>query len=116
MSEILDFLVSHWKLIALAVLLILDCVLIILNRRKPVKVFDGIHTAIISVLPDLIKDAESSYCSGHGSEKLSMVKELIFNYLRAVYGMTMDEAMQYDDFITRQVEAILSCPQKKGDL
>lgn len=115
MSEILDFLVSHWKLIALAVLVILDAVLIILNRRKPVKVYDGIHTAICSVLPQLIKDAESSYCSGHGSEKLSMVKELIFNYLCAVYGMKMEEAIQYDDFITRQIEEILSTPQKKGD-
>ena len=37
MTEILDFLASYWKLIALAVLLILDLVLIVLNRRKPVK-------------------------------------------------------------------------------
>lgn len=116
MSEILDFLASYWKLIALAVLLILDLVLIVLNRRKPVKVFDSVHQVISAALPDLIKAAESSYCSGHGSEKLSMVKELVFNYLRSCYGMTTEEAMKYDDYIVKQVEAILSCPQKKGDL
>lgn len=115
MREILDFLVSHWKLIALAVLLILDLVLIILNRRKPVKVFDSVHQVITSILPQLIKDAEACYVRGHGSEKLSMVKELVFNYLRACYGMSTDEALQYDDYISKQIEAILSCPQKKGD-
>lgn len=113
MKEIFDFLVSYWKVIVLGILVVLDLVLVVLNRRKPVKVFDSVHQVITSILPELIKVAEASYCSGHGDEKLEMVKQLVFNYLKSCYGFKNDECLSYDAYITKQVEAILSTPQKK---
>lgn len=112
----LDFLLSYWKIIVAAALLLFDVVLLFLNRRKPLKVYDSVHQSILYVLPDLIKSAENSYAgSGQGSEKLSMVLELLHNYLCSVYGMSTLEAMKYDDFVKSNVEKILATPQKKGE-
>ena len=112
----LEFLQNYWKLIALAVLLLLDVILVVLNRRKPIKVYDSVHQAILYILPSLIKSAEQSYiATGQGDAKLSMVIELIHNYLVSVYGMSYEEAVTYDEFVKKQVEDILSTPQKKGE-
>lgn len=111
----IDFLKTYWKVIVLLALLVLDLILVILNRRKPVKVFDSVHQTITSILPDLIKSAESSFLSGHGTDKLEMVKQLCYQLLTSVYGFSIQEAMKYEPYIVRQVEAILSTPQKKEE-
>lgn len=116
MEKILDFLISNWKLLALGVVVILEAVLIVLNRRKPVKVVDSILSDIRDVLPSLIVAAEESYKNGQqqGEHKLLMVLELVHNYLRLKYGFTTEQVIEYDDYIKSKVEAILTCPQKKG--
>lgn len=111
----IDFLKTYWKFFALVLLVILDLLLVILNRRKPVKVFDSVHQTILSVLPDLIKSAEASFASGHGSEKLEMVKQLVYQLLMSVYGLSAIDTQKYDAFITAQVEKVLSTPQKKEE-
>lgn len=109
----IEFLTQYWKLIAAGVLIIFDLVVVLLNCRKPVKVFDSVHQSILKVLPSLINAAEGSYVSGHGQDKLSMVKELVYNYLVNVYGISVKEAIKYEGFIEKNVEEILSTPRKK---
>ena len=112
----LEFLQTYWKIIAVGVLSLLDIILIILNRRKPVKVYDSVHQAILYILPSLIKSAEQSYsAAGQGENKLSMVLELVRNYLASMYGMSLEDAAGYDEFVKKCVEDILSTPTKKGE-
>lgn len=116
MEKILEFLVQYWKLLVLGVVVLLEAVLIVLNRRKPVKVVDAITTAIQDVLPSLILCAEESFKNGQqqGSNKMMMVLELVHNFLRSKYGFTTEQVLEYDDYIKNKVEAILNTPQKKG--
>lgn len=111
----LEFLKTYWKVIALGVLFCLDVLLVILNRRKPNKVYDSVHQTILSVLPDLIKSAEASFISGQGQQKLQMVIELVDQLLISVYGLSGEEVKKYDSFIKASTESILSTPQKKEE-
>lgn len=111
----LEFLRTYWKIIALGLLVVLDAVLIFLNRRKPTKIYDSVHQTIISVLPDLINSAEASFASGQGENKLQMVLQLVYQVLVSIYGMSLNDAMKYESFITQKVEAILSTPHKKEE-
>lgn len=112
----IDFLRSYWKVIIAILLVLFDLVLLFLSRRKPLKVYNSVHENILSILPSLIQSAEKSYLSGHGNEKLSMVVELVHNFLVSYYGFSMKEALKYDGFIKDHVESILATPTKKEDL
>lgn len=112
MKEIFDFIVKYWKYISVLLILIVEIIIFVI-KKKPVKVIDSVKGFISAALPGLIELAESQFpAGGHGQEKF----ELVFNLLKELLqenGYEMTSTL--NEFTCKQIENILSTPQKKGD-
>ena len=104
--NILMFLRDNWKVIVEIVVLLTTIILWII-RKKPVKVVDTLKEVVLAVLPYCINNAESAA----KGEKLSVCLTLLREALQELgYELTPELA----EFASKQVEIILSTPQKKG--
>lgn len=107
MNEILIFLRDNWKVI-LEVVVLLTTIILWIIRKKPVKVVDTLKEVVLRVLPYCINKAESA----PKGEKLGICITLLQEAMSEL-GYEMTDELR--DFAIKQVEIILSTPQKKGD-
>lgn len=113
MNQVFEFIVRYWKYISIAIVIIIE-VLIILIKKKPVKVIDGVKSAILASLPDYIAEAEAKFGKGKGEEKLKyVVAKCLLDLKNAQPEL---DCSLYIDLIQDAVESILKTPQKKGEL
>lgn len=107
-----EFLITNWRWLLEACLVIVAFVLMLI-RKKPVKVVETLSTLICRLLPGLINEAEIKFGAGHGAAKLQNVIDNLVRILSECgYG---DEAISsYLPWAKGQVEVILSTPKKKG--
>lgn len=113
-EKVLSFISEH---IDLCISFVLALIILVLQlfKKKPVKVIDGLYSALIKALPGFIVYAEKLIGDGKGDEKLDKVVELSIAYINKLYPGIKDLTPLLD-FVKSQVEIILSTPQKKkGD-
>lgn len=97
MEEFITFIVNHWKVIALAVVVLLEIVILIL--KKPTKILDN---SFIAAVAGWIEEAEHQFVKGE--DKLNYVLEKASAYLGDAYDRTA---------VKNVVEWLLTLPQKK---
>lgn len=113
-DKVLSFISEH---IDLCISFVLAVIILVLQlfKKKPVKVIDGLYSALLKALPGFIVYAEQLIGDGKGDEKLEKVVELSIAYIDKLYPGIKDHSA-FVDFVKCQVEIILSTPQKKkGD-
>lgn len=109
-----EFFLTYWKELACVLgFIIVTLVTVITNLTgKKVKVFDGIRTFIVSILPHFINLIESE---GWNNSK-DKLKHCLLAVNVAIKQQYPDFVIgSYDDFIVENIEQILSTPQKKED-
>ena len=111
--NVLNFIKENWKLILEIVVLLVSVVMFII-RKKPVKVVDTLKQTICAFLPGIITVAESSGLKGE--DKLKYAIDLLYKVFVKDYLTREEFDNKYLSFVKSQIEAILSTPQKKGDL
>lgn len=110
-QKIIDFIISNWSYISVALVVIANMV-IFLIKKKPIKVVDSLKEMILQLLPGFIAGAEEIIGSKHGSQKMDMVIEAVESwFVKNGFEFTP----YYRDFVKKCAENILSTPQKKGD-
>lgn len=104
----MDFIWAHkYELIEIALLVTVTLITIF---KKKVKTYDGIKSVILSTLPHFITLIEQNR-GKKGDEKLKACVLAINVYLKSQFPEFVIGS--YDDFITENIEQILSTPQKK---
>lgn len=106
----MEFLAENWKYI---VIIAVELVIFIVSLFKKNKVVDSIYTIILSALPTLIKEAESRYGAGNGTEKFCFVISTLTSYLKDKVGLDDATIQSYLPKIQEEIESILGTPQKK---
>lgn len=101
--------ISNYWLELVIVLISIISVVVGCIRMKPSKAVDQVKNLISEVLPGFINLAEISGC--HGKAKLLFVVESILKRIRKY--ISKEDEDYWMQYITDQVEAILSTPQKK---
>ena len=109
LTDLLDFLRQHYKIIVYACLLLLSIILFIV-RKRPNKIIDTIAEKLYSLLPLFIRYAEDKYGAGHGSDKKSYVLDLVKEWFAS-------EKLEFTDYYFKLcsmfIEQILNTPEKK---
>ena len=109
MSEIFNFLVNHWQIIASVILIILSFILTLI-KKKPIKIVDSyigiLYRSCISAIEyvENLKDGSSS------SAKLMKAVDYVIDQFK-VYPNFKDRLLISD--IISVIEEILETPQKK---
>jgi len=103
MNDILDFIVQNWQWILISFLSLLSFLISLFKRNKNI-LYDN---SILSVLIQLVNDAEALYGAGNGEKKLEYVLTTYFNSYPA--------AKPYEVSVRKLVELILSTPHKKNN-
>ena len=88
--------------------------LLIIIFKKKVKTIEILKVVINEILPEAIVLAEEKFGAGNGKEKKEFVLSLVFASLSKKYDI--DEMViieKYRPYIEKQLENILSTPQKK---
>lgn len=114
----IEFLKSYGPLILEALILIASTILFIV-KKKPVKIVDSVKALIIGMLPEVInrvenyKDVFDPSRKLSGQEKFQMALNILKSYMVDELGIKEEDLPLYRDFLTYNIEAILSTPQKK---
>lgn len=88
--------------------------LLIIIFKKPNKTIEILKVVINEILPEAIVLAEEKFGAGNGKEKKEFVLSMVFAALAKKYDI--DELIiieKYRPYIEKQLENILSTPQKK---
>lgn len=88
--------------------------LLIIIFKKPSKTIEILKVVINEILPEAIVLAEEKFGAGNGKEKKEFVLSMVFAALAKKYDI--DELIiieKYRPYIEKQLENILSTPQKK---
>lgn len=109
LTDLLEFLKQHYKLIIYSCLLLFSIILLIV-RKRPNKIIDTIAEKLYSLLPLFIRYAEDKFGSGYGSDKKSYVLDLVKEWFSA-------EGLEFTDYYFKLasmfIEEILNTPEKK---
>lgn len=103
----MSFIVDYWQYISIALVVILDLVILIFKKAR---VQYKLPHSWYPFICDLVKEAESIYGAGHGSEKLNYVIEKV----KTTYNVNHNDLM-FNNLVKTVIEDILSAPMKKGD-
>lgn len=109
MSQVINFLVENWKIIAMVALCIFELVIFLVKKKPQVNLCDHIKSLVDEFAPSFIILAEMSGTTG--SEKLSFVVKSLMDKIKK-FVSSKDEDF-WKSYIIKRVEAILSTPQKK---
>lgn len=104
----ISFLQAYWVEIIIVVLSFVSVIFSVI-RFKPSKAADDVKLMIAEVLPGFINLAELS--GVHGKAKLLFVVESIMKRIRKY--ISSRDSTYWMEYITEQIENILSTPQKK---
>lgn len=88
--------------------------LLIIIFKKPSKTIEILKVVINEILPEAIVLAEEKFGAGNGKEKKEFVLSMVFAALAKKYDI--DELIiieKYRPYIEKQLENILTTPQKK---
>lgn len=109
MQVLIDFILENWQLIAHCVLALLSVIFFIL-KKKPNEIIDTTAEMIMKFLPHCINLAELTDCKGKFKKDycVMLLKEWAKQH-------SIELTDYYIDFASRQIELILSTPQKKED-
>lgn len=118
LSELKQFIINNWQLIASACLFIVSFIIGIITKRKKGYTFSDILLGLIAEqLPTMIKSAENFFGAGNGEQKKVMVLNDALNFASKTLGRKLSE--EETSFIitnvSEQIEKILGTPSKKED-
>lgn len=103
-----EFLFNNWRFIVVIVLDILVFAFTLCKKR--IKVVDSMKEYILSILPDLILSAESTFLNGYDKKKI--VVDGVLELLRQQFpSLNINNSIL--SFIDKNIELILSTPKKK---
>lgn len=109
----IDFLRENWKLILEAVVLIASVILLIV-KKKPVKVLEGVINLLNRYVVSAINEAEATGLKG--SDKKKYCHDILIGFAAASLGFDQERTNRlYGEYVDVLIENILSTPQKKGD-
>lgn len=106
------FISANYKWICAGIYAVILLLIIFLKKRY--KVIEVLKVVIQEILPEAINMAEEKFGAGNGDKKKEYVLSLVFSLLAKEYDI--DEIViieKYRPYIERQLENILSTPQKK---
>lgn len=115
-ETIKNFVVDNWQFISIVIIIICNIILFLIRRKEKRSTFDAAVETICSSIPMFIIEAENKFGSGHGSDKLELVKEHCYSLIKNELGrgLTKSEKKYFDGTIKQLVEVVLTAPQKKG--
>lgn len=109
MKNVIDFILENWQLIAHAVIALVSVIFFIL-KKKPNQIIDSVAEGILKFLPHALNLAELTALKGVAK------KEYCINLIREwARQHSIELTDYYIDFASKQIELILSTPQKKED-
>lgn len=112
----LEFIRSHWKLIIIVIIWIVELVVFLTTTIKNKKLFQQANSHLDDVLlwlPTAIIQAEMSGASGE--DKLTYVFNMAIKRLNALTGIDAATLIdRYGTLLLDAIEQILLTPQKKG--
>lgn len=112
MNVIIEFIKIHYELIIKVAILVASVVFFIVKKR-PIKLVDTLQETIVTWLPSILCNAEETGLKGEA--KLNYAIDLIFSLFVKDYYSREEFDKRYLPFVKKQIEAILSTPQKKGE-
>ena len=114
-EEIRQFMLENWKEIAAVGIFILSSVIALVRARKKGMSFqEAISGILMEQLPLFISESETN--GGTGEKKRVFVLNKALTYVSQKLGrpLTQVESDIVISFVGKQIEAILTTPQKKG--
>lgn len=114
MESFIKFIQQYWQFISAGILLFVEVLILILKKRP--QTFDDFTHAVDEVVKELPKIISCYEVPGHGDEKKSEVIEMAYKYLFSILNrdLCVREDSYFKEVISKQIELILSTPQKKG--
>lgn len=113
--EILEFLKEWSPVIVPGLVIVLDLLIILIKKRpKTLDDFSEELESILNYLPYLINRYEEP---GNGEKKKSRVLDRAVKIFKSKLGreLSVRENSVLEETISKQIELLLSTPQKKGD-
>lgn len=114
MAAVLNFLRENWKVIVEFSCLLVSLIIFCLKKKTKVTISSSVISDVLAQLPSWINEAESRFGPGEGKRKFVYVLKMALCYVSEETGL---DTKQIDDsyglVIRREIEAILSTPQKK---
>lgn len=111
-----SFIAENWYFIAIIGFLIVLFIDIFKNKKKIVvntELVDSIKTAILAMIPRIIKVAEENFGAGNGEKKkIAVVTAVVDNITKLFDISTEDVYSKYSKLIYDFVEEVLSTPEK----
>lgn len=110
----INFIESHLDLVLLLSVGVIELVFVVISffRKKRLNNEDFVTSRIDSILPGYINLAEASDCDG--STKLSFVVDCVLKNIKRF--ISKKDEKHFISLIIEKTEAILSTPQKKGQI
>lgn len=114
MQSVIDFIQTYWTYISAGILILIE-VLILFLKKRPKTLDDFTHylAQCLYHLPQFINDCE---VPGHGDEKKNYVLAQAIGYMQVALGrgLSFSENRIVEENVLKQIEIVLSTPQKKG--
>lgn len=114
LSELKQFIINNWQLIASACLFIVSFIIGIVTKKKKGYTFSDILLGLIAEqLPSMIKSAENFFGAGNGEQKKVMVLNDALNFASKTLGrkLSEEEVSFIVTNISKQIEAIGATPK-----
>lgn len=110
----LEFLKTYWREILEVVALIATVIIATVRKKPSSSLVSDIKSRLAVLVPALIKQVETP---GNGKEKRDIVVGKCLVAIRGFYGRKLqeDESSYWKQYVSNQIEDVLSTPQKKGD-
>lgn len=110
----LEFLKTYWREILEVVVLTVSIIIATVRKKPSSSLVSDIKARLAVLVPVLVKQVESP---GNGSEKKSIVIGKCLSAVTGFYGRKLqeDESSYWKQYVSNQIEDVLSTPQKKGD-
>lgn len=117
----MDFLeelsVREWIIFGCAALsLIFNVISAIIGGKKKTNILDSVKEDLVEWLPIAINIAEVNGTTGTNKKSDVILKSLSFVSNKLGRKLTDDEQVYFSSFVGKQLEMILSTPQKKEDV
>lgn len=109
MEAVLEFIQVYWKYIGIGIVLILD-VIILVFRKKPIKLVDGVVDVINEILPTFMNIAEATELKGQDKKDY-----VVLRVIEALCSLGYDgcDKKYVQKLISDRIELYLSTPSKK---
>lgn len=114
MEALFKFLQENWKVVVEFFCLLVSLIIFCLKKKTKVTISSAVICDVLAQLPSWINEAEARFGSGEGKRKFVFVLKMALSYVSEETGLStkqIDDSYGY--VVRREIEAILSTPQKK---